>query len=130
MKGYLDDDAHATHTTFMKGDTIQIPFAWKEHPLSAEEPQAERTFTFWVTGISTADDEKCKEEAKFSKDNWGPSTMSYITLVGNLNTRKWAKIKNAAREHMAPSKSSITLLHQAPVDARGSLFEEDSETEL
>ncbi|KAF8808516.1 hypothetical protein BYT27DRAFT_7255446 [Phlegmacium glaucopus] len=158
---------------FMKGDTIQIPFAWKEHPLSAKDPQvfkglflsdfvleglaahfnmtstvcpelqvdsepcgalavatvaAECAFTFWVTGISTADDEKRKEEAKFSEDNWGPSTLSYITLVSNLNTQKWAKIKDAARERMAPSKSSITL-HQAHVDARGSLFEEDSEPE-
>jgi hypothetical protein len=92
--------------------------------------QAERAFTFWVTGISTADDEKRKEEAKFSEDNWGPSTLSYITSVGNLKARKWAKIKDAARERMPASKSSVTL-HQATSspDARGSLFEEDSETE-
>ncbi|KAF8808782.1 hypothetical protein BYT27DRAFT_7255244 [Phlegmacium glaucopus] len=85
MKEYLDDvDVRATHATFMKGDTIQIPFAWKEHPLSAEELQAECTFTFWVTGISTADDEKCKEEAKFSEDNWGMkfsmiTSLSFVT---------------------------------------------------
>ena len=71
--------------------------------------QAEHTFTFWVTGNSTTNDEKRKEEAKFSKDNWGLSTLSYITSVSNLTARKWAKIKEAARECMAAPKSSVTL---------------------
>jgi len=93
--------------------------------------QAERTFTFWVTGNSTANDEKRKEEAKFSKDNWGLSTLSYITSVSNLTARKWAKIKEATRERMAAPKSSVTL-HQAAsssVDAQGALFEEESADE-
>ena len=61
-----------------------------------------------------------------------------ISLQANARShwskaRKWAKIKDAARECMTASKSSATL-HQATsspqtVDARGSLFEEDSETE-
>jgi hypothetical protein len=85
-----------------------------------------------VTGNSTADDEKRKEEAKFSEDNWGPSTLSYITSVSNLTPRKWARIKEAACERMTASRSALTL-HQAQAtttsDARGSLFEEDSEPE-
>ena len=40
MKDYLNDvDARAVHATFMKGDTVQTPFAWKDHPLSIEDPQ-------------------------------------------------------------------------------------------
>jgi len=87
---------------------------------------------FWVTGHSPADDEKRKENAKFSEDNWGPSTLSYITSVRNLKPRKWAKIKEAACEHMTASKSALTL-HQAYAttisDACASLFGEDSEPE-
>jgi hypothetical protein len=45
--------------------------------------------------------------------------------------RKWAKIKDAACERMTVTKSSVTLHHAIPglPDARGSLFEEDSEIE-
>jgi hypothetical protein len=40
MKDYSNDvDARAVHATFMKGDTVRIPFAWKDHPLSTEDPQ-------------------------------------------------------------------------------------------
>ncbi|KAF8958629.1 hypothetical protein BDZ97DRAFT_1612271, partial [Flammula alnicola] len=180
MQEYSDDiDACAAHATFMKGDAVKVPFAWKKHPLSAEEPQvfkglflsdfvleglaahfnmtstvcpelqvdsepcgtlavamvaAERAFTFWVTGNSTANDEKHKEEAKFSEDNWGPSTLSYITSVSNVTPRQWVKIKEAASERMTASKSSVSLQKThtttaSPLDARGSLFEEDSEPE-
>ena len=87
---------------------------------------------FWVTGNSTTDDEKHKEEAKFSEDNWGPSTLSYIMLVSKLIPWKWAKIKEAASEHMTASKSAVTLhqaQHATTSDAHGSLFEEDSKPE-
>jgi len=91
--------------------------------------QAEHAFAFWVTGISIADDEKRKEEAKFSEDNWGPSTLSYISSVA---ARKWAKIKDAARECMTATKSSVTL-HRWPAtsspDARGSLFDSEKDTD-
>jgi hypothetical protein len=77
--------------------------------------QAERVFTFWVTGISTAADEKRKEETKFSAS------------VDNLNARNWAKIKSdAARERMTASKSLVFQAASSPVDARGLSFEEDS----
>jgi len=69
-----------------------------------------------VTGNSTADDEKHKEEAKFSEDNWGPSTLSYITSVSNLTPRKWARIKEAACERVTASRSALTL-HQAQLSS-------------
>ena len=50
-------------------------------------------FTFWVTGNFTADDEKPKEEAKFSRDNWGLSMLGYITLVSNLTYRNGQRSK-------------------------------------
>jgi len=44
MKDYSNDaDARAVHATFMKGDTVKIPFAWKDHPLSTEDPQVSRS---------------------------------------------------------------------------------------
>lgn len=94
--------------------------------------QAERAFNFWVTGNSTANDQDRKEEAKFSEDNWGLSTLSYILSISKLTLRQWAKINTAASELMATPKQSISLTHgtAAPsIDARGCLFEEDSEVE-
>ena len=44
MKDYSDDvNVHTVHATFMKGDTIKIPFAWKDHPVSIEDPQVSRS---------------------------------------------------------------------------------------
>jgi len=40
MKEYSDDvEVRAAHAIYMKGDTVKIPFIWKNHPLFADEPQ-------------------------------------------------------------------------------------------
>ncbi|EDR07773.1 uncharacterized protein LACBIDRAFT_327751 [Laccaria bicolor S238N-H82] len=41
---------------------------------------AERAFKFWITGVSTAGIPDRKEEAKFSEDNWGASTVDIGTI--------------------------------------------------
>lgn len=178
MEEFSDDvDARAAHAIWMKGDDDTIPFTWKDHPLSAEEPQVfkglflsyfvlvglaahlnmtssvcpelevdseprgalviatvgvERAFNFWITGISTAGDPDRKEDAKFSEDNWGLSTLGYIDSISKLTPRQWKKINDAATELMEKPKQPVSLIHGAnayPLNARGSLFEEDSEPE-
>ena len=88
--------------------------------------QTECEITFWVTGISTAGDAKRKEAAKILLSTTTGGRAHYIG--GQIEARKWAKIKDAARKRIMASKSSV-ILHQATslIDARGSLFE-DSET--
>ncbi|KIK00494.1 hypothetical protein K443DRAFT_100266, partial [Laccaria amethystina LaAM-08-1] len=178
MENFSEDvDARAAHATWMKGDTDRIPFTWKDHPMSAEEPQvykglfmsyfmlvglathfnmtssvcpelevdskphgalaiatvgAEHAFKFWVTGVSTAGIADRKEEAKFSEDNWGVSTVDYIKSINKLTPRQWKKIKDAAIGLTEKLKLSVSLTQGAnasPLNARGSLFEEDSEAE-
>jgi hypothetical protein len=46
MKDYSNDvDARAVHATFMEGDTVKITFAWKDHPLFAEDPQVSHSYS-------------------------------------------------------------------------------------
>ncbi|EDR05930.1 uncharacterized protein LACBIDRAFT_329449 [Laccaria bicolor S238N-H82] len=51
---------------------------------------AERAFKFWITGVSTAGIPDRKEEAKFSEDNWGASTVGYIDSINKLSRRQFA----------------------------------------
>ena len=93
--------------------------------------QAECAFKFWITGVSTASIPDHKEEAKFSEDNWGVSNMDYINSINKLTPRQW-KIKDAATGLMEKPKLSVLLTqgtNTSPLNARGSLFEEDSEAE-
>jgi hypothetical protein len=113
--------------------------SWGTSPLLFPSPlcdlifvQAERAFKFWVTGVSTAGIADRKEEAKFSEDNWGVSTMDYIKSINKLTPRQWKKIKDAAIGLTEKPKLSVSLTQGAnasPLNARGSLFEEDSEAE-
>ena len=94
--------------------------------------QAECAFKFWITGVSTASIPDHKEEAKFSEDNWGVSTVDYINSINKLTPRQWKKIKDAATGLMEKPKLSVSLTqgtNASPLNARGSLFEEDSEAE-
>ena len=94
--------------------------------------QAEHTSKFLITGVSTAGVPDCKEDAKFSEGNGGVSTVDYINSINKLTPRQWKKIKDAATGLMEKPKLSVSLTQDtnaSPLDARGSLFEEDSEVE-
>ncbi|KAF8963631.1 hypothetical protein BDZ97DRAFT_1661447, partial [Flammula alnicola] len=175
MAEYSEDPTvRAAHATFMKGNSERIPFAWRFHPCSSEEPSsyqglflspfisaglaahfnmtssvceelmvdseprgalalatvsAKRGFMFWVTGNSTAGDPDRKEESKFSEANWGVSTMSYFPSIAKLRPRQWEKINEGALELLPTPRHplALSLASSSPVDARGLLFEEDSD---
>ncbi|KAG5635851.1 hypothetical protein H0H81_009859 [Sphagnurus paluster] len=93
---------------------------------------AERSINYWNTGSSTLGvDPAKKDEDKFSESNWGTETAAYIPSVATLTDRKWSKIIGEAQD-LSSTKVKTRLLPmagQASVDARGSIFEFDTDSE-
>jgi hypothetical protein len=89
--------------------------------------QAEYAFIFWVTGISAADDGEMQRSLRGQLEAEHPE-LHYVS-------RQFESMEmgedQGCRMRAHDGVEIISHLYQAssPIDARGSLFEEDSETE-
>ncbi|KAG5634129.1 hypothetical protein H0H81_003286 [Sphagnurus paluster] len=96
---------------------------------------AKRSINYWNTGSSTLGvDPTKKHKDKFSESNWGAETAAYIPSVANLTDHKWSNIIGEAQD-LTSTKAKTHLLPVAGlasdsgVDARGSIFEFDTDSE-